>query len=77
MRLFRLALYPEEGTDLTCGLFVLSAGSVLAIVALSLVIWVGAPENPVLQLMVLLSIPWFARLYFLCRKWHNTKIAVG
>jgi hypothetical protein len=61
MTLFGLAYYPDEGTDIKCGLFVLSMGSLLAIFALSVLIWLGLSEELIRELMLILSVPWFAR----------------
>ena len=65
-----------EGTDFSCGVFVLSIASLLA-VALA---WVLAATLLSIQTveigMVLLSAPWFTFLYFLCRKMHRTKIII-
>ena len=67
-------LYESEGTDPTCGFFLLCLGFFAAIEVGAMLLYFGMPVDGVESLLAILSVPWTAFLYLTCRKWHNTKL---
>ena len=67
-------LYPSEGSDASCGFFLLWIGFLVAMLVGAALLLFGMSVDGVEGLFAILSAPWFALLYLTCRKWHNTKI---
>ncbi len=63
-----------EGTDISCGIFVLGLGAVLGLGCVLGLMFAGVSVELLEKGMVWLSVPWVAFWYLKCRKWHRTKI---
>ena len=64
----------REGTHFDCGLLVLAGASVLVIGVAAVLLHVGVSAGLLEKVMTWLSVPLFTYLYFLCRRWHRTKV---
>jgi hypothetical protein len=57
-----------EGTDISCGIFVMAMAAVAGISLPIGLLLLGVPVQEIERGMVWLSIPWFAFWYLKCRK---------
>ena len=74
MKSIRPTAATPEGTDPSCGFFTLGLASALAIGIGAGALYLGISVDLIEKAMVVAAAPWFAYLYFLCRKMHRTKI---
>lgn len=63
-----------EGTEFPCGFLILGASSLAVVGVAAFLLAIGVSESSLEASMVVLSVPWFASLYLLCRWMRRTEV---
>ncbi len=65
-----------EGTEPQCGFLILGASSLAVVSVTAILLAIGVSESTLEAKMIVLSVPWFVSLYFLCRWIRKTDVRV-